>query len=67
MKDIGITASLGPVAIDRASLDLIYKSQDPGRDHFLERVETRHGAHTIEHAVTLGLGTTFYELVNLDK
>ena len=52
---------------DRASLDLIYKSQDPGREHFLERVETRHGAHTIEHAVTLGLGTTFYEFVNLDK
>ena len=66
MKDIGIVASLDPVAIDRASLDLIYKSQDPGRDHFLERVETRHGAHTIEHAVTLGLGTTFYELINID-
>ena len=67
MKDIGITASLDPVAIDRASLDLIYKSQDPGREHFLERVETRHGAHTIEHAVTLGLGTTFYELIDIDK
>lgn len=66
MEDIGIMASLDPVAIDRASLDLIYKSQDPGREHFLERVETRHGAHTIEHAVTLGLGTTFYELINLD-
>ena len=67
MADIGITASLDPVAVDRASLDLIYKSQDPGREHFLERVETRHGAHTIEHAVTLGLGTTFYEFVDLDK
>ena len=67
MKDIGIVASVDPVAIDRASLDLIYKSQDPGREHFLERVETRHGAHTIEHAVTLGLGTTFYELIDLDK
>ncbi len=67
MGDIGITASLDPVAIDRASLDLIYKSQDPGRDHFLERVETRHGAHTIEHAVTLNLGTTFYEIINIDK
>ena len=66
MKDIGIVASLDPVAIDRASLDLIYKSNDPGRDHFLERVETRHGAHTIEHAVNLGLGTTFYEFINLD-
>ena len=65
MEDIGIVASLDPVAVDRAALDLIYKSQDPGRDHFLERVETRHGAHTIEHAVTLGLGTTFYEIINL--
>ena len=67
MQDIGITASLDPVAIDRASLDLIYKSKDEGREHFLERVESRHGAHTIEHAVTLGLGTTFYEFINLDK
>lgn len=67
MKDIGITASLDPVAVDRASLDLIYKSNDPGRDHFLERVETRHGAHTIEHAVALGLGTTYYEFIDLDK
>ena len=62
MKDIGIVASLDPVAVDRASLDLIYKSQDPGREHFLERVETRHGAHTIEEAVRLDLGTTFYEM-----
>ena len=67
MADIGITASLDPVAVDRASLDLIYKSQDPGREHFLERVETRHGAHTIEHGVTLELGTTFYTLVDLDQ
>lgn len=65
MADIGIVASLDPVAVDRAALDLIYKSQDPGREHFLERVETRHGAHTIEEAVNLGLGTTFYELVKI--
>ncbi|MBP3890684.1 MAG: DUF362 domain-containing protein [Solobacterium sp.] len=65
MKDIGIVASLDPVACDRAALDLIYKSNDPGREHFLERVETRHGAHTIEHAVTLGLGTTYYQLEEL--
>ena len=67
MADIGIVASTDPVAADRAALDLIYKSNDPGRDHFLERVETRHGAHTIEEAVRLGLGTTFYEMINLDK
>lgn len=65
MADIGIVASVDPVAADRASLDFIYKSQDPGREHFLERVETRHGAHTIEEAVNLGLGTTFYELVEI--
>lgn len=65
MADIGIVASLDPVAADRASLDFIYKSNDPGREHFLERVETRHGAHTIEEAVNLGLGTTFYELVEV--
>ena len=67
MADIGIVASVDPVAADRAALDLIYKSADPGREHFLERVETRHGAHTIEHAVTLGLGTTFYEFVDIDR
>ncbi len=67
MNDIGIVASIDPVAADRASLDLIYKSNDPGRDHFLERVETRHGAHTIEHAVTLGLGTTYYKFIDIDK
>lgn len=67
IADIGICASLDPVALDRASLDLIYKSNDKGRDHFLERVESRHGAHTIEHAITLGLGTSYYELVSLDK
>jgi len=66
MKDIGILASSDPVALDRASLDMIYKANDEGRDHFLERVETRHGAHIIEHAVNIGLGTTFYELVNID-
>ena len=48
MKDIGILASLDPVALDRACLDLIYNSDDPGRDHFVERVESRKGTHTID-------------------
>lgn len=65
MADIGITASIDPVAVDKASLDLIYSSDDPGRDHFIERVETRHGIRTIEHAEELGIGTSDYELVNL--
>ncbi len=63
MADIGVLASLDPVAIDRACLDLIYASRDPGRDHFLERVESRNGAHTIEAAEALGIGSTEYTLV----
>lgn len=66
MADIGITASLDPVAVDKASLDFIYNSDDKGRDHFIERVETRHGIRTVEHAEELGIGTTEYELINID-
>ena len=65
MKDIGMLASTDPVAIDRACLDLIYSSDDPGRDHFVERVESRHGAYTIECAEKLGVGTTDYELIEV--
>lgn len=65
MADIGIIASLDPVACDKASLDFIYHSEDEGRDHFIERVETRHGIRTIEHAEELGIGTTEYELIEL--
>ena len=60
MKDIGILVSEDPVAIDQACMDLIYASEDPGRDHFIERVETRNGAHTIEAAEALGAGTREY-------
>lgn len=67
MKDIGILASLDPIAVDQACIDLIYKSNDPGRDHFVERVERQHGIHTIEAASKLGFGTREYELINLDK
>lgn len=66
MADIGILSSLDPVALDRACLDLIYKSDDPGRDHFIERVESRHGVHTIDAAAKLGYGTTDYELICID-
>ena len=66
MKDIGILSSLDPVALDRACLDLIYSSNDPGRDHFIERVETRHGVHTIDAAAALGYGTDKYELICID-
>lgn len=67
MKDIGILASLDPIAIDQACIDLVYNSKDPGRDHFVERVERQHGIHTIEAAVELGFGTREYELIDIDK
>ncbi|MCM1049379.1 MAG: DUF362 domain-containing protein [Clostridiales bacterium] len=66
MADIGILSSLDPVALDKACIDLIYKSDDPGRDHFLERVESRNGTHTIEAAAELGYGTKEYELISMD-
>ena len=66
MKDIGILASLDPVALDQACIDLIQNSDDPGRDHMLERINTRHGTHTIDAAAELGFGTKEYKLVNVD-
>jgi uncharacterized Fe-S center protein len=66
MEDIGILASLDPVAIDQACLDLVYAAKDdPGQARFLERVESRHGVHTIEAAAELGFGSREYELVEL--
>lgn len=66
MKDIGILASTDPVALDKACLDLIYYSSDDGRDHMLERIESRKGAHIISYAVNLGIGTSDYELISID-
>ena len=66
MKDMGILASTDPIAIDQACIDLIYNSKDPGRDHFVERVERQHGIHTIEASAELGFGTREYELINVD-
>ncbi|MBO4873056.1 MAG: DUF362 domain-containing protein [Lachnospiraceae bacterium] len=66
MKDIGILASLDPVAIDQACLDLIYAAKDdPGQAHFINRVESRHGIHTVEAAAELGFGSREYELIEL--
>lgn len=65
MKDIGILVSLDPVAIDQACLDLVYASDDPGRDHLLERIESRNGVHTIEAAASIGLGEREYELIEV--
>ena len=66
MKDIGILASTDPIAIDQACIDLVYNSKDPGRDHFVARVERQNGVHTIEAAAELGFGTREYELINVD-
>ena len=66
MKDIGILASLDPIAIDQACIDLVKQSDDPGKEHFMERVNSRNGVHTIEAADKLGFGTREYELINIE-
>lgn len=66
MNDIGILASNDPVALDKACLDLIYNSNDSGKEHFIERVESRNGVHTIYSAYELNLGDINYELINID-
>lgn len=66
MKDIGILASIDPIAIDQACIDLVYNSTDPGHNHLVERIESRNGRHTIEAAEKLGFGTKEYELINID-
>ena len=65
MKDIGILASTDPVAIDQACIDLVVNSDDPGKEHLLERINSRQGIHTIEAASDLGIGTREYELVEI--
>ena len=66
MKDIGILSSLDPVALDKACLDLVYASDDPGKKHLIKRIESRNGALTIEAAEKLGCGTTEYELIEIE-
>lgn len=65
MADIGILSSLDPVALDQACIDLIYNSDDPGKKHFIERVESRKGTHTIDAAAELGFGSKDYELIRM--
>lgn len=65
MKDIGILASVDPVALDKACIDLVYNSNDPGRDHLIERIESRNGVHIIDSAQELGVGSIQYELIEL--
>lgn len=66
MGDIGILASLDPVALDRACTDLVRASEDHGKIHLIERIDSRHGMHTLNHAELLGMGSQQYELVTLD-
>ena len=65
LSDMGVLASTDPVAIDQACIDLVYGCDDPGKAHFLERVESRNGVHTIESAAALGFGSREYELVEV--
>ena len=65
MQDVGILASLDPVAIDQACVDLVYASDDPGKEDLIERMESRHGIHTLEVAESLGIGSREYELIGV--
>ena len=65
MKDIGILISDDPIAIDQACIDLVENSDDPGKEHFMERVNSRNGKHTIEASEKLGFGTRNYELIEI--
>ncbi len=66
MEDIGILASLDPVALDRACVDMVYNSPDPGKKHLIDRMESRRATHLLDYAEELGLGTQKYELVNVE-
>ena len=66
MADIGILVSTDPVALDQACIDLVYASKDPGRDHLVERIESRNGLLTIEAAAALGMGSREYELIEVE-
>lgn len=65
MADLGIFASLDPVALDQACVDAVYQSPDPGKAALIERMESRNGIHTVETAAALGLGSREYELIAL--
>ncbi len=65
MGDIGMLASLDPVALDQACVDLVYRSDDPGKSHLIERMESRNGIHTVEAAADLGIGNRAYDLVEI--
>jgi uncharacterized Fe-S center protein len=63
--DIGVLVSDDPIAIDKACIDLVYASNDPGKDHLIKRIESRNGIHTVNSALLHGYGSDEYELVEL--
>ena len=65
IQDIGVLISTDPVAIDQACLDLVYASDDPGKSHLIQRIESRNGIRTIEAAAALGLGSREYQLIEV--
>ena len=68
MKDIGILASLDPVALDKACLDLVFNHESTADDNsapLIQRINSRHGAHTVDYAAEIGLGTLSYELIDI--
>ena len=67
IADIGILASLDPVALDQACLDMVYKCDDPNKDHLIERIESRNGVHTIEAASQLQIGNREYDLIKIGR
>ena len=66
MHDIGILASLDPIALDKACTDLVRQSDDPGKAALIERIDSRHGMHTLDYGEQIGLGTQTYKIVSLD-
>lgn len=65
MGDLGIMASLDPVALDQACVDMVFNSEDPGKVHLIERINSRHGTHTLDYGEQIGLGSKKYEVVEL--
>ena len=70
MKDYGILASLDPVALDQACLDIVFgmtASEGNDNEPLKERISSRHGTHTVDYAEQIGLGSKKYKLISIDK
>ena len=67
MEDLGIVASLDPVANDQAFIDMIWASVDPGAEKLKQRIDRQQGREILPYAEEIGLGTRDYELINIDE